>query len=108
MLPVIDKSRIFSSPQILLLIFLLPISFCKPVLAADGCTALLTDRCEKCHYLTRVCDKVAENKGKWSWKRTVKNMVRQGAKLDETEQDKMVECLSEPAAEVRQLCSQGK
>jgi hypothetical protein len=35
-------------------------------------------------------------------------MIRQGAKLDEAEQDKLVDCLSEPAPEVRQLCGQGK
>ena len=80
----------------------------QPSLAADDCTALLTDRCQKCHYLTRVCDKVADNKGKWSWKRTVSNMVRQGAKLDETEEDRLVSCLSDPAAGVVKLCDQNK
>ena len=77
-------------------------------MAAEDCTTLLTGRCETCHYLTRVCDKVAENKGKWSWKRTVKNMVRQGAKLTAAEQDILVTCLSEPAPEVVKLCGQSK
>ena len=75
---------------------------------ADTCVTLLNDRCQQCHYLTRVCDKVADNKGKWSWKRTVSNMVRQGAKLDETEQDRLVRCLSDPAPEVSKLCAQNK
>jgi hypothetical protein len=103
-----NKNRRSPSPLLLLVIFLLLFGIDKPLLAAEGCTALLTDHCEKCHYLTRVCDKVLEHKGKWSWKRTVKNMVRQGAKLDDAEQDKLVDCLSEPAPEVRQLCSKNK
>lgn len=107
-MPVMNESRPSLHP--LPLLFIIPVLVCmwQPVLAAEDCTALLADRCEKCHYLTRVCDKVAENKGKWSWKRTVKNMVRQGAKLDDAEQDKLVDCLSEPAPDVRQLCSKNK
>ena len=80
----------------------------KPALAEETCSTLLVGRCEQCHYLTRVCEKVAENKGKWSWKRTVKNMVRQGAKLNQAEQDTMVACLSEPAPEVKKLCGPNK
>ena len=79
-----------------------------PAQAVENCTTLLTGRCETCHYLTRVCDKVAEDKGKWSWKRTVKNMVKQGAKLSDAEQDTLVNCLSQPAPEVVQLCDQKK
>lgn len=77
-------------------------------MAAEECTTLLTERCETCHYMTRVCEKVEENKGKWSWKRTVKNMVRQGAKLTAAEQDILVSCLSEPAPEVVKLCGRNK
>jgi len=84
------------------------LNWSQPSLAAETCSTLLTGRCESCHYLTRVCEKVAENKGKWSWKRTVKNMVRQGAKLTDAEQDILVTCLSEPASEVVKLCGQNK
>lgn len=93
-------------------LLLLPIFYAsfpdKPALTAETCSTLLVGRCEPCHYLTRVCEKVAENKGKWSWKRTVKNMVRQGAKLNQAEQDNMVACLSEPASEVKKLCGPNK
>lgn len=80
----------------------------KPGPAAETCTSLLQGRCESCHYLTRVCEKVAEKKGKWSWKRTVKNMVKQGAKLNDEERDLMVDCLSQPAPEVLKLCGPGR
>jgi len=95
------------SASLLLGIFL-AIFFPNPVQAAETCATLLTGRCETCHYLTRVCEKVAQKKGKWSWKRTVKNMVRQGAKLNSAEQDRLVVCLSEPAPEVKTLCNQSK
>lgn len=101
--------RTFLQPRIALLVIALSL-LCgsRPVRAAEDCSALLTGRCETCHYLTRVCEKVAENKGKWSWKRTVKNMVRQGAKLSDAEIDTLVACLSEPTLEVLQLCGQNK
>jgi hypothetical protein len=103
-----NNCRLSHISLLLLVIVLPPFCFCTPVSAAEDCTALLTGRCETCHYMTRVCDKVAENKGKWSWKRTVKNMVRQGAKLNQAEQDALVACLSQPAPEVVKLCGQNK
>lgn len=98
-----NKTRLALHALLLLTISCAPI-LCKRAKAAETCSTLLTSRCESCHYLTRVCEKVADNKGKWSWKRTVKNMVRQGAKLNQAEQDIMVACLSEPAPEVKELC----
>jgi len=88
----------------LLAIFLLLSCLGKPVLAAEDCTTLLTGRCETCHYLTRVCDKVGENKGKWFWKRTVKNMVMLGAKLNPAEQEALLNCLHEATPEVLLVC----
>lgn len=80
--------------------------------AEDDCTALLKARCEECHYLTRVCQKVKTelSSNSWfgssagSWKRTVKNMVYQGAKLTAEEEQKLVDCLSKPAPEIKALC----
>lgn len=80
--------------------------------AGESCTKLLRDRCESCHYLTRVCQKVERNmsRSSWfggtagSWRRTVRNMVRQGAKLDGGEERQLVDCLSAPAPEVLDVC----
>ena len=80
--------------------------------AEESCTELLETRCEKCHYVTRVCQKVKKDmSGKsWfgssssSWQRSIKNMVRQGAKLDKDEQKQLVECLSEPSPEILDFC----
>ncbi len=76
-----------------------------PGLAEESCSELLTNRCEVCHYNTRVCQKVQRKKGKSSWKRTVKNMVKQGAKLDKAEQKKLVDCLSKPTPEILEFCN---
>lgn len=94
------------------LVLLLPGS----VAAEEGCTQLLTKRCATCHYLTRVCQKVERerNKKSWfggsagTWKRTVKNMVKLGAQLNDSEETLLVECLSKPASEVLGLCKLDK
>lgn len=67
------------------------------------CTALLTARCEECHYNSRICRKIGE-KSKSAWKRTIKNMVHYGAKLNKNEQKSLLQCLSEPSADVVALC----
>lgn len=80
--------------------------------AGESCTELLQNRCEVCHYITRVCDRVKKDRTRssWfggtagSWKRIIKNMVRQGAKLDSDEEKQLVECLSTPAPEVSDIC----
>lgn len=105
-LPVMKKNRLSHHLLLLLAVFLALLCPGKPGKAAEDCATLLTGHCETCHYLTRVCDKVSGKKGKWSWKRTVKNMLRQGAKLTAAEQDSLVACLSEPAPEVVKLCAQ--
>lgn len=84
----------------------------SPVSAEDNCIQLLTKRCETCHYLTRVCQKVDKerNKKSWfggaagTWKRTMKNMVKQGAQLNKEEEKVLVECLSKPTPEVLNVC----
>jgi len=88
----------------------------SPVAGQESCTQLLTKRCESCHYMTRVCQKVdrERNKKSWfggaegTWKRTVKNMVKQGAQLNKAEQQNLVKCLSKPAPEVLSLCKLDK
>lgn len=86
------------------------------VMGQEDCIQLLTKRCETCHYLTRVCEKVDKerNKKSWfggsegTWKRTVKNMVKQGAQLNDAEEIILVNCLSKPTPEVLGLCKLDK
>ena len=78
----------------------------------EHCLALLKARCGDCHYLTRVCEKVESERSSnhWfgssagTWKRTIQNMVSQGAKLTEEEEQKLVACLSKPSPEIKDLC----
>ena len=88
----------------------------SPAVAGESCVQLLTTRCETCHYLTRVCQKVDKerNKKSWfggsagTWKRTMKNMVKQGAQLNKEEEEILVDCLSKPTPEVLNICKLGK
>ena len=88
----------------------------NPAAGQESCTQLLTNRCESCHYMTRVCEKVdtERNKKSWfggaegTWKRIIKNMVKQGAQLKKAEEDILVACLSKPTAEVLTLCKLNK
>jgi len=80
--------------------------------AGESCTGLLQGRCQTCHYLTRVCERVEKNQERstWfgktagAWKRVIKNMVRQGAKLTSAEEEQLAGCLSAPAPEVLDFC----
>ncbi|VAW35377.1 hypothetical protein MNBD_DELTA04-561 [hydrothermal vent metagenome] len=76
--------------------------------AAANCTQLVTSRCEKCHYKTRICEKIQKRQGKGSWKRTIKNMVRHGAQLNAAEQKQLAYCLSTPTPDVLKLCELDK
>ena len=81
---------------------------------AEGasCGELLKDRCQKCHYLTRVCQKLEKNQNSGlfggvfagSWSRTIHNMIRQGAKLTKAEQEKLTQCLDSASPEVLEVC----
>ena len=78
------------------------------VTAGETCSSLLAPRCEECHYETRVCQKVEKKRGKNSWKRSIKNMVRHGAKINRTEQKQLIECLSQPSSDVLDYCGLNK
>lgn len=71
--------------------------------AGEECEQLILSRCESCHYNTRICEKLGK-KSRSSWKRTVKNMVSYGAKLDRDEIKQVIRCLSGPADDVVRMC----
>lgn len=70
-----------------------------------ACLDLLLNRCQSCHYLNRVCQKL-EEKSKRRWSATLKRMVkRRGANLSEEEQDFLLDCLVTPAPDIKQECA---
>jgi hypothetical protein len=73
--------------------------------AVESCGSLMQSRCLSCHFETRICQKLRKNKGKRSWKRTVKSMVRHGAELTSDEQKTLVLCFAEKEAGILSLCN---
>lgn len=68
------------------------------------CAELLRNRCQSCHYLSRVCAQVGK-KSKRRWRATLKRMVtRRGAELTEEEQVFLLDCLVAPASDIVKEC----
>ena len=59
----------------------------------EVCSSLVSAKCVKCHYKTRICDALG-TKSVGNWKRSIKFMIKQGAQLTEDEQNKVIACLS--------------
>ena len=68
-----------------------------------NCVTLLRERCEGCHYSTRVCQQL-DKKSKRAWPRSLKRMVAYGVKLTPAEQESILKCLQEPSTAVRDYC----
>lgn len=84
----------------------------KPVFAESDpqitCFQLLEKRCQKCHYLERVCQGV-DKKSKRKWKATLKRMVkRRGATLSKEEHRILLDCLSPPSPDIKKGCASTK
>ncbi len=92
-------------------VMLLQFSLVQPstVIAAPlNCGELVKNKCIKCHYETRICQKVKKGRGKGSWKNTIKSMLRHGAVLSKAEQKDLVVCLSTADGKVLELCGMDK
>jgi hypothetical protein len=97
---------------IVLMLFILPAPGCTAAEdnepAEDNrpadCVTLLRDRCEGCHYNTRVCQQL-DKKSKRAWPRSLKRMIAYGVKLTPAEQETILKCLQEPSATVRDYCN---
>ena len=76
--------------------------------AEQSCGTLMEGRCLSCHFETRICQKLRKNKGRRSWKRTIKSMVRHGAELTVDEQKHLAQCFAEKDAEILSLCGMDK
>ena len=69
------------------------------------CRVLLNTRCDTCHYRTRICQSLG-TKSKREWQRSIKAMVRYGAKLTKDQQKILVTCLYEAPAKEKSICAQ--
>ena len=90
-------------------VFLLVVLLAARTVAAESdpqgaCFQLLEERCQKCHYLERVCQEL-EKKSKRKWAATLKRMVkRRGATLGAEEHTILLECLSPPSPDMKKGC----
>lgn len=64
--------------------------------ANEECGAIISARCEACHYKSRICQNLGKKSAR-GWQRTMRNMVRHGAKITEAERKTLIECLANAA-----------
>lgn len=72
------------------------------------CPTLLRSQCAACHALNHICPQMDQGRGSFYWKRTINNMVDEGAVLTGREQAVLVRCLSSRDAKARAFCTTGK
>lgn len=84
------------------------LAFTTPSLADESCGPLVQNKCLDCHFETRICQKLRKKKGKSSWKRTIKAMVRHGTKLSKGEQKTLVQCFASRDSSILSLCGMDK
>ncbi len=95
-------------PTILAVTAFLMFIFTQPLWAEESCEPLVTNKCLSCHFETRICQKMEKKKGKSSWKRTIKSMIRHGTKLSKSEQKTLIQCFTSPDPAVLSLCKLDK
>ncbi len=77
-------------------------------IAGEECRDLIQNKCASCHFVKYICPKVEQGKGTLSWKWTVHDMVKEGMVATDQEQDRLVGCLADPDAKVKEFCTQKK
>lgn len=82
---------------------LLAMGLTSPLLANEECGAIISARCEACHYKSRICQNLGKKSAR-GWQRTMRNMVRHGAKITEAEQKTLIECLANAAPSADFAC----
>jgi len=95
------------SLNILTVFFLLQFPFIHPaptIAATPTCGELVKSKCLACHYETRICQKIKKGRGKGSWKKTIKAMIRHGAVIGKADQKHLITCLSTADSKVLELC----
>lgn len=80
---------------------------CSLVLAGEKepkCIDLLIGKCRQCHYLTRICQSL-DQKSRWSWRRTIGNMMDKGAEINTRQEERILSCLVDKAPDVVGFCA---
>lgn len=72
--------------------------------AGEECKVLLQKKCSVCHFVKYICPKIEKNSGLIYWKWTLHSMIKEGAKLSDQEEKQLVDCLTQPDAQVMTLC----
>jgi len=67
------------------------------------CSSIIDAKCVRCHYKTRICGALG-TKSSRQWEKTLKFMIKQGAKLTEDEKNKVIACLSSLPAGSNVVC----
>ncbi|MGV1100564.1 hypothetical protein ACUUL3_14305 [Thiovibrio sp. JS02] len=85
-------------------LLLLSLAAGTPAMAGEEpCAALLDSRCQSCHYKSRICQKLGR-KNVRGWQRTIRNMIRHGARLSAAEGKTLAECLAAAPAGAEFVC----
>lgn len=69
-----------------------------------ACTPVIEKKCTECHDVATICAKVKKKRSSSTWKETLATMIDEGASPSKAEVNVLVQCLSEPSAEIRSLC----
>jgi len=73
-------------------------------LAGEDCKELVVNKCGICHFVKYICPRIEKGKGTLSWKWVVNDMVKEGMKATDQEQEKLVGCLADPDVKVKAIC----
>ena len=76
-----------------------------PAMAGAECGELVANKCATCHFVKYICPRIEKGKGTLSWKGIVKDMVKEGMKATDQEQEQLVGCLADPDVKVKAICS---
>ena len=66
------------------------------------CAKTLAQRCESCHYRTRICARIGRTSER-KWLGIIRRMIRHGAKLDDGQARNLARCLAALGPE-NELC----
>ena len=75
---------------------------------AQDCPTLLGAQCAACHKVDYICPKMDEGRSSLYWRRTISDMVDEGAVLNGREQAVLVRCLSSRDTRARAFCPGSK
>ena len=76
--------------------------------AEQDCPTLLRAQCAACHKVDYICPKMDEGRSSLYWRRTISDMVDEGAVLNGREQAVLVRCLSSRDTRARAFCPGSK